>query len=244
MKDNPHAIRERSRRPGLIDSRALPVISPSKIPNLFTWYAARLETTYSNTDPVSQWTDKSGNGYHATQATGGLQPLYTTNSINGLATLTFNDDYLRMGAVSAGNNVSFFFVLKPTTTTPVGIVDTGPNVANIFRNYNTGNFEWHGNAPDIPMNLANTNAVLLSYLCSLAPSRAVDYYKNNSFIGNYTNASTTAMAWGSPVFGAINLGGAGYYAGLFAEVIIYSRTLTATEAGQIHSYLNRLYNLY
>ena len=244
MTANPHAIRERTRRPGGIDSRALPVISPLYIPNLFLWYAARLETAYGSTDPVSQWTDQSGNGYHATQATGSLQPLYTTNSINGKAALTFNSDYLRMGAYSGGNNVSFFYVLAPTATTPRGIIDTAPGAGGTFRNYNTGNFEWQNAAPNIPMNLANTNPVLLSHLCSLAPARAVDYYRNGDFIGTYTNASTSAMAWSSPVFGAINTGSAGYYAGVIAEIIIYSRTLSTTEAGQIRSYLNRIYNLY
>lgn len=41
---------------------------------------------------VSQWSDKSGNNRHATQASSALQPSYTESGLNSKALLTFNDD--------------------------------------------------------------------------------------------------------------------------------------------------------
>lgn len=39
---------------------------------------------------VTQWNDKSGNGYHLSQATGANQPTYTTAGLNGLNVITFD----------------------------------------------------------------------------------------------------------------------------------------------------------
>lgn len=46
-------------------------------------------TLAANNDNVQQWNDRSGNGRHATEATVGNRPNYTTNSLNGLPTLRF-----------------------------------------------------------------------------------------------------------------------------------------------------------
>src|SRR5215468_3202563 len=39
---------------------------------------------------VSQWSDKSGNARHFSQATGGLQPTRNANVLNGLPGVAFN----------------------------------------------------------------------------------------------------------------------------------------------------------
>lgn len=58
--------------------------------NLLSWYdvADSASVTVTN-GKVSSLLDKSGNSRHATQATAGQQPLYTTNAINGLPTMEF-----------------------------------------------------------------------------------------------------------------------------------------------------------
>lgn len=43
---------------------------PRDIPSLWAWYSAEAETTYSDGDAMTSWTDLSGNGRHATQTTG------------------------------------------------------------------------------------------------------------------------------------------------------------------------------
>lgn len=47
---------------------------------------------------ISQWSDKSGNGYHATQSTGSAQPSYVTGVYNGKAVVRTNgtDEYLQV----------------------------------------------------------------------------------------------------------------------------------------------------
>lgn len=72
-------------------------------PGLIAYFDARLSPLWSNTSrttpatsAVATWDDISGNGRHATQATGTKQPTLTT--INGVAAVAFDgtDDVLAM----------------------------------------------------------------------------------------------------------------------------------------------------
>lgn len=59
-----------------------------------------------NSDPVRQWNDQSGNGYHLSQATLGLRPtLNTTGGPSSLPTLVFDgsDDFM----LTAGSLATF-----------------------------------------------------------------------------------------------------------------------------------------
>src|SRR5439155_19226332 len=61
------------------------------------WYdASDTSTITASSNAVSQWNDKSGNGYHLTQGTGSRQPLTNTDTINGLNVIKFDatDDQL------------------------------------------------------------------------------------------------------------------------------------------------------
>jgi hypothetical protein len=60
------------------------------------WYdAADTSTITESGGSVSQWDDKSGNGYHAFELTASNQPQTGVDTINGLNVLTVDQDYLR-----------------------------------------------------------------------------------------------------------------------------------------------------
>jgi hypothetical protein len=65
----------------------------------------------SDGDAISSWTDLSGNGNHAVQATGSKQPLYKTGIQNGLPVVRFDgsDDQLD-APISADATVTLFIV--------------------------------------------------------------------------------------------------------------------------------------
>ncbi len=69
------------------------------------WLDAADLSTISVTTGISEWRDKSGNGRHVSQATGGTQPTLTRNGLNGLPVLSFNgSQYLTSpAAVSTWN---------------------------------------------------------------------------------------------------------------------------------------------
>jgi hypothetical protein len=66
--------------------------SPDDITGIGMWLAARDNGVDTPTDgsAVSTWTDRSGNGFHATQSDGTKKPSYETNMINGLPAIQFD----------------------------------------------------------------------------------------------------------------------------------------------------------
>lgn len=72
------------------------------------WLDASDASTITETGgAVSAWNDKSGNGHHATQATGSLQPAYSATSFNGLPGITATGDEMELAsAVIPSGNIS------------------------------------------------------------------------------------------------------------------------------------------
>ena len=68
------------------------VFKPSDLSNLTAWFdAADSSTITSDSDGVSQWSDKSGNNYHGTQSTNAKKPTLGTSADNGLVAINFSN---------------------------------------------------------------------------------------------------------------------------------------------------------
>jgi hypothetical protein len=75
------------------------------------WLDASDATTITESSgSVSQWDDKSGNGYNLTQATGIRQPATGTRTLNGLNVLDFSGDNMENATVSTSNQFVVFLV--------------------------------------------------------------------------------------------------------------------------------------
>lgn len=74
--------------------------------NLVNWLKADA-LSLANNDPVSSWTDSSGNGYDLTN-TSTARPTYLTNQINALPAVSFDgtNDFLRNSSVSFSSSRS------------------------------------------------------------------------------------------------------------------------------------------
>lgn len=235
-----HAVRGRTRYPGTIDPRLRRTFLPTQIAGCTLWLAADRITGLDDNDRLAQWDDLSGSGYHFSQATADYQPLYKTGVVNGLPVLRFdgsNDD-LGASGLDPGSDVTLFMVLKPVSTTPIGLLDSAPSSMNALRNFSAGQLEWWENAPIFNLGLPNTNPILLAFVCSLNPTRRIEYHRAGAYVGAYTNASTAAMAWNGPRIGSINTRTAGCYAGDIAEVIIYGSTLASADLQSVSDYLS------
>lgn len=85
--------------------------------------------TYHSGTLVSQWADKSGNGYHATQATSGNAPS-RSGTLNGLTTVDFDgiDNWMTCGDVLdlGTDNLTMYVVVKfdalATSTTAHAVI--------------------------------------------------------------------------------------------------------------------------
>jgi len=215
-------------------------VTPDQISGLYSWHKADAITGLSNGAAVATWPDSSGALRNLTQGTAGNRPTYVTNSINGLPAVSFNGtaSVLELASgFSAGSNNTFFIVFQPTSaTTFAGLFDSAPGQANVYRNFNLGQWEWWNSSPVFNLTLLGTNPVLIALTATLAPSRRIIYERNNVQISNNTNASTTGIAWTTPRVGNIN-GGAPWYSGTIGEFIVYDRALNSTERTQVADYL-------
>ena len=82
--------------------------TPTQLAGLTAWFDAADTSTIQQTGGfVSQWNDKSGNGFNATQATGTNQPKTGINTTNGKNVITFDgtdDSFMVAGALTAISN--------------------------------------------------------------------------------------------------------------------------------------------
>jgi hypothetical protein len=95
-----------------------PASAPDTIPNLAVWLKADALGLSDGTS-VSSWTDSSGNGNHAVQATGARQPIYKTSIINGKAVVRFDgsDDVL-IAPTTIGTGPHTIFAVARNITLP------------------------------------------------------------------------------------------------------------------------------
>jgi hypothetical protein len=225
---------------------------PSGITGLVARYDAQDLTSIAvSGSNVTQWNDLSGNGFHATQATGTRQPLSGTRTINGKNALDFdgtNDFLINAGIASSftGEDKPYTIFMVSTSDTTAGtltswsIASTSDGRNRIFTN---------GNAL-ISGDNANTEVAL---------TITGSYNTNNQFLTwrssglNFTGYINTTLTNTGTAYnqGTINLNtasigtlrnsdfsnGVQFWNGLIGEVIYYNRQLTTDEVALVHGYL-------
>ena len=220
------------------------------------WYKSDYGVLTSGSD-VTQWSDMSGNGYHATQSSGSNRPTVTNDIANGNAGISFNgtSQYLQMPAGFADftSGASIFAVTRPTgfpSSTPV-ILDFSNGAAN---SNNLTVLE--GTSTTIGFNAYNgstSSSVNSTSGLTQGKFQMFEIIHNGAANGTvYTN--TTQGATGT-VQNLVNIarstnyvgrsGGSTplYFQGDLAEIFMYNRGLTSSERAGVESYLMQKYQL-
>lgn len=212
-------------------------------------------------DNVYQWNDKSGNDYHAVQASDSSQALTGANVINGKNTITFNDnDYYKVNTAifntRATMNASIFIVLrKLNEETDFDAVLGGRNGSSTLSYFelglhnNVGRFNTRS-SPFLDTNnhgdLMETDVRNSVVLMAQTTSTTLKCYANGDL---ESDLSTTTM---TPTTGndGVNIGhrfdsgGSGGLVGLIGEVIIYQDIDLSTDDRQkIEGYLAHKWGL-
>lgn len=169
------------------------VFDPRRISGLSVWYdAADSSTITLNGSAVSQWNDKSGNGYHASQSTANNQPAYNTNTRNGLAVVTFdgsNDSLVTSSFADGWTAFTSFCVFNVIARAQIGIYilwtrSTDRQRAVVIYDVSVG-------APySIRGHLLNSGTN--DYDCATFGNYATWYYMTNQWDGT-TSSRTTAF---------------------------------------------------
>jgi hypothetical protein len=104
------------------------------------WYDASDTSSITHVaGSVSQWNDKSGNGFHLTQATGSRQPITGTRTLNGLNVLDFQDAQVlsitsAMNNIGNGANTAFCVAMNDTTNSYDWYYNANSNDIGLNRN--------------------------------------------------------------------------------------------------------------
>lgn len=223
---------------------SLPIIDLPVKDNLVMWLDASDDTTftYSSGTVVSQWRDKSGNNFHASQGTVASQPSRSTTQ-NSRKTVNFDgtNDTVTIPNFICNSEMSIFVVSNCGTSLFIEhSTDTNSNSGFYLGGQGTGMFAINRSPGIIFIN--NTNWLSGGYsIASAVNSTGLDMltYKNGTQQSltldgraSRSNSYTTATLYiGSR--GANSL----WSSGPIAEIIIYNRKVTNKERNLIHTYL-------
>lgn len=232
------------------------------------WLKADAGTsTTTNGTAVSTWTDQSGNGNTASQASAALQPLYKTNVINGMPAIQFdntsgaNADVLVIpdnNNLDNTNGLTIFAVTQPNTLDGAArtIVSKRVNVGNqesymvFFLTSDKLNFDIDGNGDRFATAttfVTNTNYLIgMTYDGTLAAASRVRVFVNETLdnASARTESSSTIPNYASDItIGLTNVADGRPYGGHIAELIIYRAALNVAERLVVSNYLSAKYNI-
>lgn len=221
--------------------------SPSDIDGLQLWFdASDTATITKSSGLVSQWNDKSNNGYSVSGATN--KPAYALTSLNGIGVISFdglNDKLLRSGvpmsSFFSGTGTTVFIIKKFNSgVVEFAIGDTVSNTTNRI------SFEG-GNRADLPN---DTTSKLIStsttgswkiFTVNRSTSEVVLYYDGVEKV-RASNSNTLSSATVQISMGVAN-NGFNFGNVDIAEIIIYNKTLSSLEMNMIGDYLASKWSL-
>mgnify|MGYP001615743132 FL=1 len=214
--------------------------APSDIAGLKLWLKADAITGLVDGDPIATWTDQSGSGNNAVQATGTKQPLYKTAIKNGLPIVRFDgtDDILQTPVLFSSGNVTGFVVAQNRTN--VGTYR--PLLAALpLRGLTWLNNHMMLNI-DASINSTSAFSTMVFYTFSFiyVASGVSTLGQNGSLVTG--NAGTT------PITTAWDIGGASAYNWFrtwdVGEVIIYDSAVSDANRISVENYLNTKWAVY
>jgi len=229
------------------------------------WFDANY-LNLNNNDPVSEWTDRSGNDNHGTQVDALRQPLFNTNSLNSYPIIYFEDDAggggeedfidfdgttllntdLTVIYVAARRDNGENFVLGGTTEScnqnlHFGWRNGTQNTCNHWCNDIYSNLSGDGSTYIGDGDATDDYGIFINRLASgeIAPQRRV--FQNGTQIGTVNNATQLSAYGGSAI--ARWRATARYYDINVAEVIFYTTALNDAQLQIVNQYLNVKYDI-
>ena len=215
--------------------------APAQLPGLSLWLdAADASTITLNSSTVSQWSDKSGNARHATQATAASQPAYTAAGLNGKAVLTFdgsNDLFELSSGILLNDNFTYVYSVYGRPTSAQHSIDVGPTTGNV------GYGNWWFMDNNLYSSLRSTEQ---THGSSVATGTFINgLVRNNSGTQAYRNGAAFGTPQGAAATGQSTLNGIGrgsvlgtnFHNGPMAEVIVGRVDLSTLDRQKLEGYL-------
>lgn len=242
--------------------------NPKQIANLGLWLDADDASTITTVSGVvSEWRDKSGSGRVFSQGTANNRPTVATNVFGTKSAIRFDgsNDSLRSSA-DAGSLVfpatCFIVANKPVSTADGGLFTHIKSGSNAYDSAHAWGMLTNSNGAAIRVMGATSTALfpgvgaaaalLGKFMASLRLTTNSGILKNRTAGLSNTDSSFSFSA--TPSNDGCGVGflsassGVGnfdilYLAGDIAEVLIYSRALSASEESSVENYLAKKYGL-
>lgn len=221
---------------GLSSSRARSAggFSPDSITGLQVWLDASQITGLSDGAAVATWSDLSGNGRNATQASAGARPTYQTNELNGLPVVRFDDtdDSLGFGNIGAAfPTAAMLFIVATVVRGGYSIYNTIDNAS--YWRFGGNGLGYNGCFRTTRLDATGTMPDSGSSLFRLASSAAAFTLHIDG--ASIINGAAEYNAGDSHSIGAlVHAPGCGD----IAEVLAYDSVLSAGNISAIEQYLN------
>lgn len=234
-------------------------LSPATIGGRIVHYDASALLGLVDNDPVSTFTDQSGNGFDAVAA-GGVRPLYKTNQLNSLPSVRFDGTDDTMGIAAAGASVvvadgfTIIAVLRGTT----GLMNANRGVM-FFKTSLTQSLIWQFDtaaANGMYVGIRGGNVINFDVKELLTDDAAIyGILKQGVYDASPTNGwSSIINGFGREFQDAIGvIGGADnvsilgsgnggeFFAGDIFELIVFGKRLTGYELRGLHQYFANKY---
>ena len=233
---------------GTLSSPEIVFVNPASISNLYLWLDSSDTSTftYSSGSVVSQWNDKSANGYNATQATVSKQPSRVTSPSTGVK-FDGSDDVLSTTASFNGSAFTQFNVVRDFDPSPGDVLfGGGSGGTDIYWPYvSGGQFYFQINANYGLVYLTQpTGLYELETRYDGAGATNADKMKARingsdrtlSFTG--TIPTTISRSGQTTAIGAYNFTPVLPFDGILSESITYNRVLTTQELSDVRGYLS------
>ena len=231
-------------------------VALSPVSGMSVWYDANDAGTftYSSSNIISQWGDKSGNSRNATQATVASQPTRVTGVINGLPVVRFDgsNDFLTFTNIfNSDTSFTIFWVLRPRSVASGGYQpsfssqpspDSDDGALHYINASSQGAAYPFNSKGWATYDGVNTYVANTSYLMEFIADGSV--YK---IFRNGSQESTNKTIGTSPSYAITNIaaqsspGRASAFD--FGEILIYNTTLSGTDVTTNRNYLNAKWGL-
>lgn len=239
-------------------------VTPRQFLGLKLWLDASTISGLVDSDPVTTWTDLSGNGNDATQSTAAAKPTYKTNIINGRPVVRFDgvDDYLSSTGVVSGfaaqdQPLTVFAVVKANDISVNRAIwslgSSGSNypylwhyIAATSPNYNATRRDDAASATkDFPTNAVPGATTASAVVTTVSTTGTIgNIYVNGTLLNAAADVDVgvstfTYLGIGAQVRSIVN----NFLAGDIAEFAFYNRVLAPIERQRVERYLGTKYGV-
>ena len=230
------------------------------VSNLMLWLDASQITGLSDGDPVTTWTDMSGNSRNATQGTASLKPTYRTSVVNGQPGVRFDgtDDAMTIASLPIPSDATIFIVAKNSqqagtgsiykpilaaTNNPYQGVGTGYGMGYRRDGMDAYHFALGNGATQDTLVHSRADNDLFEINTMRKSGTSATVLRNGALVSSGTMLRTTGFHSGSYAIGGDISFLDRRYLGDIVEIIVYGHALTVGERTTVESYLSSKYGI-